>query len=81
MQSVLFIATAGFPVPGSVGLSETVFLALYGSVFGAELISSAMLLNRGITFYLFIIISALIVLGNIVFLKFFYDKANRPRKL
>ncbi|MBQ6127341.1 flippase-like domain-containing protein [Candidatus Saccharibacteria bacterium] len=76
MQSVLFIATAGFPVPGSVGLSETVFLALYGSVFGAELISSAMLLNRGITFYLFIIISALIVLGNIVFLKFFYDKAK-----
>ena len=74
MQSVLFIATAGFPIPGSVGLSESVFLALYGSVFGAELISSAMLLNRGITFYLFVIISALIVLGNIIFLKIFTKK-------
>lgn len=69
MQSVLFIATAGFPIPGAVGLSETVFLALYGSVFGAEIISSAMLLNRGVTFYLFVVISAIIVLTNIVLLK------------
>ena len=74
MQSVLFIATAGFPIPGSVGLSESVFLALYGSVFGAELISSAMLLNRGITFYLFVIISMLIVLGNIIFVKFVVER-------
>ena len=79
MQSVLFIATAGFPVPGSVGLSESVFLALYGSVFGGELISSAMLLNRGITFYLFVIISLVIVLGNIIFLKFFLNREkNKP---
>lgn len=69
MQSVLFLATAGFPIPGAVGLSETVFLALYGSVFGAEIISSAMLLNRGVTFYIFVIISAIIVLANIIFLK------------
>ena len=69
MQSVLFIATAGFPIPGAVGLSETVFLALYGVVFGEELINSAMLLNRGITFYLFVIISALVVVGNLIFIR------------
>ena len=69
MQSVLFIATAGFPIPGAVGLSETVFLALYGSVFGAEILSSAMILNRGITFYVFVIISLIVVLTNIVILK------------
>ena len=75
MQSVLFIATAGFPIPGAVGLSETVFLALYGTVFGAEMLNPAMLLHRGITFYGFVIIGMLVVLGNIVFLKF------RERKL
>ncbi|MBP3899815.1 flippase-like domain-containing protein [Candidatus Saccharibacteria bacterium] len=69
MQSVLFIATAGFPIPGAVGLSESVFLALYGIAFGVEMISSAMLLHRGITFYGFVIISALVVIGNIIFLK------------
>ena len=69
MQSVLFIATAGFPIPGAVGLSESVFLALYGTIFGTELLSSAMLLNRGITFYGLVIISMLVVLGNIIFLK------------
>ncbi len=69
MQSVLFIATAGFPIPGAVGLSETVFLALYGTVFGAEMISSAMLLQRGVTFYLFVVISAVVVIANVVILK------------
>ena len=69
MQSVLFIATAGFPIPGAVGLSESVFLSLYGTIFGLDIINSAMLLHRGITFYGFVIISMLIVLANIVFLK------------
>ena len=69
MQSVLFVATAGFPIPGAVGLSESVFLALYGTVFGVEMISSAMLLHRGITFYGFVIISAIVVIINVIILK------------
>lgn len=69
MQSVLFIATAGFPIPGAVGLSETIFLALYGAVFGEELINSAMLMNRGITFYLFVLISMIITIVNIFYLR------------
>ena len=81
MQSVLFIATAGFPIPGAVGLSETVFLALYGSVFGTELLSSAMLLNRGITFYGFVLISMLVVLGNIIFLRIHERKNQSETKV
>ena len=77
MQSVLFLATAGFPIPGAVGLSETVFLALYGTVFGEELINSAMLLNRGVTFYGFVIIGLLVVVGNIIFLRI---RAKRTKK-
>ena len=80
MQSVLFIATAGFPIPGAVGLSETVFLALYASVFGEEIVSSAMLLHRGVSFYVFVIISALVVLGNIIWLKIRKEKTEKIEK-
>lgn len=69
MQSVLFIATAGFPIPGAVGLSESVFLSLYGIAFGPEMINSAMLLSRGVTFYLFVLASAGVVIANQIHLQ------------
>ncbi|MBR0403157.1 flippase-like domain-containing protein [Candidatus Saccharibacteria bacterium] len=69
IQSVLFVATSGLPIPGAVGVSETVFLALYAVAFGDELVSSAMLLNRGITFYLFVIVGLMVVFINIIRLK------------
>lgn len=69
MQSVLFVATSGLPIPGAVGVSETVFLALYAVAFGDELVSSAMLLNRGITFYLFVVVGMVVVFLNIIRLK------------
>lgn len=70
MQSVVFLSTAGIPIPGAVGISETIFLALYGTVFGAELLRSAMLLNRGITFYWFVLVSMFVVVANVLFVRF-----------
>ncbi len=69
IQSVLFLATSGLPLPGAIGASESIFLTLYGTAFGEQLLSSAMLLNRGISFYLFVIITMIVVMGNIVILK------------
>ena len=69
IQSVLFLATSGLPLPGAIGASESVFLTLYGTAFGEQLLSSAMLLNRGISFYLFVIITMIVVMVNIVILK------------
>lgn len=66
MQSILFVATSGLPLPGAIGASESVFLSLYGAAFGESLLSSAMLLNRGINFYWFVIISMVVVLINMV---------------
>ena len=74
MQSVLFVATSGLPIPGAVGVSETVFLTLYGLAFGEELVSSAMLLNRGITFYLFVMVGMVVVFLNVVRLKNLREK-------
>ncbi|MBR2864519.1 flippase-like domain-containing protein [Candidatus Saccharibacteria bacterium] len=69
IQSVLFLATSGLPLPGAIGASESVFLTLYGAAFGERLVSSAMLLNRGINFYLFVIITMIVVMVNAVNLK------------
>lgn len=61
MQAVLYATVSGIPSPGAVGVSEGGFLAIFNSVFPGTMLSSAMLLNRGINFYLFIIISAIVV--------------------
>lgn len=62
MQSVLFASTSGIPSPGAVGVSEGGFLEIFRNVYSVDTIRGAMLINRGINFYLFVIISALVVL-------------------
>ena len=66
MQAVLYTTVSSLPLPGAVGISEHVFLRIFGPVFGIELLSGAVLLNRGINFYLFVIISLIIVFLNII---------------
>ena len=43
IQAVLFTTVSCLPLPGAIGVSETVFLSLFGPVFSTELLSSAML--------------------------------------
>lgn len=62
LQSVLYISVSGLPLPGAVGVSEGGFLAIYKFLFPTAFLSSAMLLSRGISFYLFVIISGISVL-------------------
>ncbi len=64
MQSVLYKATTSIPMPGCIGISEALFIALYGSAFGETLLSGAMLLFRFVSFYVYIIIFSFVVLIN-----------------
>lgn len=66
MQAILYTTVSGLPLPGAIGISETVFLGIYGVAFGREFLQSAMLLNRGINFYSFVIISLIVVIFNII---------------
>ena len=59
VQAVLFLSVASLPLPGAVGASEGGFLLLYTAFFPQELLSGAMLLSRGVSFYLFLLIGAL----------------------
>ena len=66
MQAVLYTTVSGLPLPGSIGVSETVFLRIFGIAFGKTLLGGAMLLSRGVTFYLYVIISLIVVIINAV---------------
>ncbi len=58
-QAVLNLSVAAFPLPGAVGAAEGGFLNLFRPIFGAELVAPALVLCRGISFYLFLPLCAL----------------------
>ena len=62
LQAVLYISVSAIPLPGAVGVSEGGFLSIYKLLFPTELLTSAMLLSRGVSFYLFVVISGISVL-------------------
>ena len=62
MQAVLYGTTSGIPSPGAVGVSEGGFFEIFKVAYTEEMISGAVLINRGINFYLFVLISAIIVM-------------------
>ena len=62
IQALLYGTVSGIPSPGAVGVSEGGYLGIFEKIYnGAEQLSSAMLLTRGINFYLFVTISAIVV--------------------
>lgn len=64
MQSVLFATVSGIPSPGAVGVTEAAFMKIFRNVYPKNMMSSAVLLNRGINFYLFVIISGILSAVN-----------------
>lgn len=64
IQSILFICISFIPIPGSIGASEVGFLSVYKILFPITYLNSAMLLSRGINFYLFVLITGLVVAIN-----------------
>lgn len=62
VQAVLFIVVSALPLPGAVGASEGGFLMLFKLLFPLQMLSQAMLLSRGISFYLCILLSGLFLI-------------------
>lgn len=64
LQAVLYATVSGIPSPGAVGVSEGGFIEIFKNVFPNTMISGAILLNRGISFYAFVLISVIVVIIN-----------------
>lgn len=57
IQALLALAVNCLPIPGAVGASEAAFLTACAAVFGAGHVAAAMLLSRGLSFYLPLVVS------------------------
>ena len=64
MQSVLFAIVSGIPSPGAVGVTEGAFTEIFRNIYPGAMMSSAILLNRGINFYFFVIFSGIVTIIN-----------------
>ena len=60
LQAILHSTVCSMPLPGSVGVTETVFLLIYGLAYPNNLLQSALLVNRFVNFYLFVFISLIV---------------------
>ena len=74
-QLVLALAVDALPLPGASGANETVFQLLYGAVY-ADVAVSAVILNRGITYYFMMLFTLLFtIVAHFVSLK--ADRASK----
>lgn len=62
LQSFLYLSVSILPLPGTVGVNETGFSLLYNPIIAKNYVDSAMLLTRGISFYLIVLLTGLILI-------------------
>ena len=62
LQAVLTLAVSNLPLPGTVGAAEGIFVVAFSLFFGSDLVMPAMLISRGISFYIFLLISGFVTL-------------------
>jgi len=59
LYGMISVAVDMLPLPGGMGISETLFLVIFAPVFGQELVLPGMLVCRGLSYYTQLIISGL----------------------
>ena len=62
MQAIVSMAVGSLPLPGAMGAAEGGFVTAFALFFGAGLVTPAVLVSRGISFYSFLILSGIITL-------------------
>ena len=63
LQAMISVAADMLPLPGGMGVSETLFLQIFDPIFGEELILPGMMLSRGIGYYTQLLLSAVMTLA------------------
>ncbi len=65
LQAIISVSVDMLPLPGGMGISETLFLAIFPPVF-KELLLPGMVLSRGLGYYSELLISAVFTLAAVV---------------
>ena len=74
IQIAIALAVDSLPLPGGIGASEAMLLLIYNKVFGETIAVPAMLVTRGLSYYLCLILSGLVVLINHLRITFKFKK-------
>lgn len=70
LYGMISVAVDMLPLPGGMGISETLFSSIFLPIFGAELVLPGMILCRGISYYTQLLISAIMTMAaHLVFRK------------
>lgn len=80
IQVGVAIAIDSLPLPGGIGASEAMLLLIYNKVFGETQALPAMLITRGLSYYLSLLISGLVVLINHMRITFNKSKITEENK-
>lgn len=62
LQAVISVSVDMLPLPGGMGISETLFSIIFLPVFGKELLIPGMILSRGLGYYTELLLSALLTI-------------------
>lgn len=60
LQASIYIAVDMLPLPGAQGITEAMYRKVFGDIFGGPYLISSMCIIRGLSFYLIMIISAVV---------------------
>ena len=78
LQAMIAVAVEMLPIPGGMGITESLFLRIFGPICTGGLTLPVLIVSRGISYYV-----QLLICGLITFLSFFVlgkDKARRIRQ-
>lgn len=70
LQALTYVSVSSLPFPGAIGVSEKLFQFLFSVIYAKDIITEALVLTRGINFYILFAISAIAFFVS--FGKYFY---------
>lgn len=62
IQSIILFCVSSLPLPGGVGISETLYITLFPILVPLELINPAALLTQGMNYYFIVVIASIVVI-------------------
>lgn len=62
LQTIISLSVDMLPFPGGVGVSEKSFEIMFDAIFGEELVIPGMILSRGISFYLLVVLTGIVTI-------------------
>lgn len=69
LQASISVSVDMLPLPGGMGISEHLFLTIFDPIFYGDLLIPAMILSRGISYYVQLIFSAIVTAGANLLMK------------